>query len=42
VIDLMEALRRSVEEAKGKSKGAAAKKAAARPPAKKQRAAARK
>jgi DNA end-binding protein Ku len=42
VIDLMEALRRSVEEAKGKSKGPAAKKAAARPPAKKQRAAARK
>jgi DNA end-binding protein Ku len=34
VIDLMEALRRSVEEAKGKSKGAPAKKKSARPPAK--------
>ena len=34
VVDLMEALRRSVEEAKGKSKGAPAKKKPARPPAK--------
>jgi DNA end-binding protein Ku len=40
VIDLMEALRRSVEEAKGKANGAPAKKAAvARPPAKKRTAA---
>jgi DNA end-binding protein Ku len=34
VVDLMEALRRSVEEAKGRSKGAPAKKKPARPPAK--------